>query len=79
MGRLVEKKGFDVLLAALAEVPDAVLTIVGDGPEREALGAAAAGLGERVTFAGQLGREALDAAYAHADIAVFPVAARRIR
>ena len=34
VGRLVEKKGFDVLLAALADVPDAVLTIVGDGPDR---------------------------------------------
>lgn len=72
VGRLVEKKGFDVLLAALASVPDAVLTIVGGGPEEGVLRAAAAPLGERVTFAGQLGREELDAAYAHADIAIFP-------
>jgi glycosyltransferase involved in cell wall biosynthesis len=37
VGRLVEKKGIDVLLAAWpmirAEVPDAVLTVLGDGPE----------------------------------------------
>ena len=72
VGRLVEKKGFDVLLAALASVPDAVLTIVGDGPEGAGLREAAEGLGGRVTFAGQLGREELDDAYRHADIAVFP-------
>jgi glycosyltransferase involved in cell wall biosynthesis len=72
VGRLVEKKGFDVLLGALEHVPDAVLTIVGGGPEEPGLHSAAAGLGGRVTFAGQLGREELDEAYRHADIAVFP-------
>jgi len=72
VGRLVEKKGFDVLLAALATVPDAALTIVGNGPERGELEMAARALGGRVTFAGQLGREELDDAYRHADIAVFP-------
>jgi glycosyltransferase involved in cell wall biosynthesis len=77
VGRLVEKKGFDVLLSALealvnGPVPDAVLTIVGDGPERASLEGAAAGLGGRVTFAGQLGREELDSVYRHTDIAVFP-------
>ncbi len=72
VGRLVPKKGFDVLLAALRDVPDAELTIVGDGPAREALRSAAAPLGDRVRFAGRLGREELDAAYASADVAVFP-------
>jgi len=72
VGRLVEKKGFDVLLGALENAPGTSLTIVGDGPERGALESAARALGARVTFAGQLGREALDAAYTHADIAVFP-------
>ena len=41
VGRLFRKKGVDVLLRAMAlvrdEVPDAVLQIVGDGPERDAL------------------------------------------
>jgi glycosyltransferase involved in cell wall biosynthesis len=72
VGRLVEKKGFDVLLEALAGVPDAVLTIVGDGPEGAALREAAAGLDGRVSFRGQLGRDELEDAYRHADIAVFP-------
>lgn len=72
VGRLVPKKGFDVLLTALRDVPDAHLTIAGDGPSREGLRSAAAELGDRVTFAGQLGRDQLDAAYAAADVAVFP-------
>lgn len=76
VGRLVDKKGFDVLLDALAGLAAAGLaaevtaTIVGDGPERASLERHADGL--PVTFAGQLGREALDAAYAAADVAVFP-------
>ena len=34
IGRLVEKKGFDVLIDAIAELPDVRLRIVGDGPLR---------------------------------------------
>lgn len=55
VGRLAEKKGLDVLLSALVEVPAARLVIVGDGPERvrfEAL-ATRLGVGERATFLGQ--------------------------
>ena len=72
VGRLVEKKGFDVLLTAMASVPDAVLTIVGDGPDRAALAERAAPLGDRVTFTGHLTRAELDAQLSRADIAVFP-------
>ncbi|MDH5189446.1 MAG: glycosyltransferase [Rhodospirillaceae bacterium] len=36
-GRLHENKGFDVLIRALALIPDAYLCIAGEGPEREAL------------------------------------------
>lgn len=57
VGRLVEKKGLDVLLRALAELPDGRLVVVGDGPARPMLEELAAelGLSERVTFAGQQG------------------------
>ncbi|MGB0671651.1 MAG: glycosyltransferase, partial [Rhodospirillales bacterium] len=37
MGRLHENKAFDVLLQALARVPDAYLWLAGEGPERESL------------------------------------------
>jgi glycosyltransferase involved in cell wall biosynthesis len=37
IGRLEHQKGFDILLRALAEVPEAGLCVVGDGSERERL------------------------------------------
>jgi glycosyltransferase involved in cell wall biosynthesis len=41
MGRLHANKGFDTLIRALALVPDAQLSIAGEGPERAALAALA--------------------------------------
>ncbi|MFD1507300.1 glycosyltransferase family 4 protein [Georgenia yuyongxinii] len=72
VGRLVEKKGVGVLLDALrAMAPGTVtLTIVGDGPLRAPLERQATGL--PVTFAGQLGRTQVRAAYAAADVVVVP-------
>jgi glycosyltransferase involved in cell wall biosynthesis len=57
VGRLAPMKGFGVLLEALAAVEHARLTLVGDGPERGALEAAARRLGvaDRVAFTGALG------------------------
>jgi len=53
---LVPRKGVDVLVDALAALPAssgrAVLLVAGDGPERAALAARAAGLGARVCFLG---------------------------
>jgi colanic acid/amylovoran biosynthesis glycosyltransferase len=73
VGRLVEKKGLAVLLAALREHPPAAswrLIVVGDGPLRAELEEAAASMS--VSFVGQLGRTELANAYAAADIVVFP-------
>ncbi len=73
VGRLVEKKGLAVLLAALRERPPTAswrLIVVGDGPLRADLEMAAASM--PVSFVGQLGRTDLANAYAYADIAVFP-------
>lgn len=55
VGRLVEKKGVDVLLRALAYVPGTRLDIVGDGPDRTALEKLASTLGidDRVHFLGR--------------------------
>jgi glycosyltransferase involved in cell wall biosynthesis len=54
VGRLVPVKGFDVLLNAWAHVREAHLTLVGDGPERQALETLAEKLKikDRVFFAG---------------------------
>jgi glycosyltransferase involved in cell wall biosynthesis len=61
---LHQEKAVDVVIRAIAAVPDATLVIAGDGPEREALEALAehAGLAERVRFVGALrpGREVRD-------------------
>jgi len=72
VGRLVEKKGFHVLLKALAAIGGDGwhLTVVGDGPHRANLERAAAGL--PVSFAGQLTRDQLTRADAEAEVAVFP-------
>lgn len=52
MGRLHGNKGFDVLIRALARVPNAYLWLAGEGPEREALEALALheGVKPRVRF-----------------------------
>ncbi|MBC7677948.1 MAG: glycosyltransferase [Pseudorhodobacter sp.] len=61
VGRLVEKKGFDVLIAAVALLgrPDLRVMIIGEGPERAKLeqDIARTGLGETVTLAGALPHE----------------------
>ena len=55
VGRLVKKKGFDVLLRARAQLPDApTLSLIGDGPELEELERLVRelGLGDRVRLLG---------------------------
>jgi glycosyltransferase involved in cell wall biosynthesis len=72
LSRLHEKKGLDVLLAALAELPGCIAWIAGDGPLEADLKALAAKLGvaDRVRFLGwRTDRGALLAA---ADICVLP-------
>ncbi|HET9984421.1 MAG TPA: glycosyltransferase [Longimicrobiales bacterium] len=56
-GRLVPEKGVDVLVEALARLPDVRLLLLGAGPERPRLEAQAraAGVAGRVRFAGRIG------------------------
>jgi glycosyltransferase involved in cell wall biosynthesis len=75
VGRLVPKKGFDVLLEAAARVPWAVeLDLVGDGPELGRLRGLtlALHLASRVRFLGSLTHAELPGAYARADVVVVP-------
>jgi glycosyltransferase involved in cell wall biosynthesis len=54
MGRLHPNKAFDVLIDALAQVPDAILWLAGEGPERARLEQQAQrlGLSSRIRFLG---------------------------
>ncbi len=75
VGRLVLRKGVDVLLAALARATGrdrCRLLLVGDGDQRLALTAQAVALGltDRVQFLGE--RREVDDCYAAADMFVFP-------
>lgn len=74
IGRLADKKGFDVLLDALARLPDARLEIVGDGPDRGELEARADRLGivGRVRFLGRQPRNGVLAALGRATVVVIP-------
>lgn len=72
VGRLIERKGFDRTIEAVAELspefPDLRYLIVGAGPQRDALVALARKLGvaERVSFLGKVSDDELRAAYARA-------------
>ncbi|MBE7220605.1 MAG: glycosyltransferase, partial [Caulobacteraceae bacterium] len=77
VGRAVEKKGFDVLLAALARLGVGVAwewTHIGGGPELATLRAQARmlGLEGRITWSGPQAQEAVLAAYRAADLFVLP-------
>jgi glycogen(starch) synthase len=78
LGRVVPKKGFDLLLSAFAriamEFPDVGMVIGGDGGERERLErtAASIGSGERVHFAGPLNRAAVASLMRGAEVFVMP-------
>jgi glycosyltransferase involved in cell wall biosynthesis/predicted metal-dependent phosphoesterase TrpH len=73
VGRLSDEKRTNVLLEAFRQLrdraPDARLAIVGDGPARSILEAAAP---DGVEFLGELRGDALAQAYASADIFCFP-------
>lgn len=72
LGRLHANKGFDVLLAALADIPNAWLWIAGEGPLAKRLRRTAQryGVADRVRFLGW--REDVAALFATADVFVCP-------
>jgi glycosyltransferase involved in cell wall biosynthesis len=74
VGRLVEKKGFDVLIDAVAQLPDVRARIVGDGPLRAALERQAAhgGAAGRIEFCGSLPPAGVREALERADVLAMP-------
>jgi len=72
VGHLIERKGNHVTIAALRDLPDATLVLVGDGPERAALQALAqdCGVADRVRFAGAVDQSRLRFYYSAADALV---------
>ncbi|KOT64087.1 MULTISPECIES: glycosyltransferase family 4 protein [Streptomyces] len=83
VSRLVPRKGQDTLIEAmpriLAEVPDAVLLIVGGGPYEKQLHALAVekGVADSVRFTGSVPWEELPAHYGAGDVFAMPCRTRR--
>lgn len=69
VGHLIERKGHHIAIEAMADIPDALLMIIGAGPEQKNLEALAAakGVQDRVSFKGQLPNESLKDWYSAAD------------
>lgn len=77
VGRLVPKKGFDVLIDALAQLPAApawTCRIIGDGPERNNLRSLidSHGLEQRITLTGPASNDQVLAALDEADMFALP-------
>jgi glycosyltransferase involved in cell wall biosynthesis len=72
VGLLIPRKGHDLIVRALAQLPDCRLLIAGEGPERGRLEALAAELGvaDRVTLLGRVPHGELAAYYSAADALV---------
>ncbi len=73
-GRLVPWKGFDTLIEALVDLPEWMLEIAGEGPDRSRLEKMIAerGLGTRIKLLGELPRSELMKRIAHAEIFALP-------
>lgn len=74
LDRAHDFKGFDHALRAVAMVPEAHLSVVGDGDARSTYQdlARAMGIQDRVRFLGRVPLEALVQAYQQADVLLFP-------
>ena len=73
VGNLWQHKRIDLVIKALAQLPDAKLRIIGEGPEKQNLVRLVRGLGlqGRVTFCGRVDQKTLTSAYARSSICVY--------
>jgi teichuronic acid biosynthesis glycosyltransferase TuaC len=69
VGHLIERKGHDRVIEAMRQLPDFDLVIVGEGPERKALGhlARRVGVADRVRFLGSRPHAKLPEVYCATD------------
>lgn len=72
VGNLSEQKNQQILITAMADIPDAMLVIAGDGPLAGELQQAARVVGERVRLLGRVPIDEIADVYAMADVFVFP-------
>lgn len=74
VGALIERKGQDIAIRALRDVPGARLVLIGKGEDEARLRALAAGegLAERVHFAGSLDHDVMPLILSAADVMVLP-------
>jgi colanic acid/amylovoran biosynthesis glycosyltransferase len=72
VGRLVEKKGFGVLVDAAALLPDVAVRIIGDGPLRDELSSRIASRGAPVELLGRRPPTDVLAAMQEADVLAMP-------
>jgi glycosyltransferase involved in cell wall biosynthesis len=72
VGQLIPRKGHDLVLQAVAQLPEATLVIVGEGPEADGLRRLARRLGatERTRFLGAMPQERLATVYNAAEVLV---------
>jgi glycosyltransferase involved in cell wall biosynthesis len=72
VGHLIERKGHDLVIRALAELPDCRLVIAGEGPERARLEtlAAALGVASRVRLVGATQHDEMAKYYSAANVLV---------
>jgi len=72
VGHLIERKGHDLIIRALVDLPGYVLLVVGDGPEYRRLRtlATSIGVGARVRFLGVKSHEEMTRYYCAADALV---------
>jgi glycosyltransferase involved in cell wall biosynthesis len=77
VGGLIPRKGQELAIGALPELPDATLLVVGEGPDRAKLGSLAQGLdvADRVRFLGRVVHDELPALYSAADVMLLPSSA----
>lgn len=68
VGRLIERKGFDLVIHALRGMSDVRLVIVGEGPEKERLVKLAKDLSVNVTFLGMVEHDEMAKVYQGADM-----------